>query len=152
MFDRKSVFLLPTLFLSLGMLGACAASPAQTAVSPAPVPATTDVPAVETSGEYHKISAEDAKDWMENWEVTIVDVRTTAEYAEGHIPGAILVPNEIISDTSPDALPDLNATLLVYCRSGRRSKDACMKLLAIGYQNVYDLGGIIDWPYDTVKD
>jgi rhodanese-related sulfurtransferase len=84
--------------------------------------------------------------------VTVVDVRTQAEYEQGHIPDAILVPNETISTTQkPDALPDLDATILVYCRSGNRSAQAARKLVALGYVNVYDFGGIIDWPYDVVK-
>ena len=82
--------------------------------------------------------------------VTVVDVRTKAEYDDGHIANAVLVPNETISDTPPPELPDKTATLLIYCRSGRRSRDAAEKLLALGYENVYDFGGINDWPYETV--
>ena len=79
-----------------------------------------------------------------------MDVRTKAEYDGGHIANAVLVPNETIADTSPPELPDKTATLLIYCRSGRRSRDAAEKLLALGYENVYDFGGINDWPYETV--
>ena len=82
--------------------------------------------------------------------ITVVDVRTKAEYDGGHIADAVLVPNETISDTSPPELPDKTATLLIYCRSGRRSRDAAEKLIALGYENVYDFGGINDWPYETV--
>ena len=98
-----------------------------------------------------KITAEEAKQRMEGGNVTIVDVRTEEEYREGHIPGAVLVPNETIGGTPPEALPDQDAELLVYCRTGRRSKEASEKLAALGYQNVYDFGGIADWPYDTVS-
>lgn len=104
------------------------------------------------AGEYHKITAEEAKTKMDTETVTIVDVRTMEEYQEGHVSGAILVPNESISNEMPESLPDQEAVLLVYCRSGRRSKEAAEKLLVIGYQNVYDFGGIIDWPYDIVKE
>jgi len=85
-------------------------------------------------------------------EIIILDVRTKEEYDAGHIKGAILVPNESIIDEQPELLPDLDAEILVYCRSGNRSAQAAKKLLAIGYTNVVDFGGIIDWPYDVVKD
>lgn len=100
---------------------------------------------------YHKISAAEAKEMMDQMEVTVVDVRTLQEYKEGHVPSAINIPNEEIQDTEPELLNDKDATLLVYCRSGRRSKDASDKLVKMGYKNVYDFGGIIDWNYDTEK-
>lgn len=107
-----------------------------------------------TQGEsvYHKISAEEAKAMMDKGGVTVVDVRREDEYAAGHIPGSILVPNEGIRDTQPEELPDLDAVLLVHCRTGVRSKQASDKLLEIGYKNVYDFGGIVDWPYETVTE
>ena len=105
--------------------------------------------AVDNSA-YHKISAEEAKKMMDKGGVTIVDVRRQDEYDQGHIKDAILVPNETISDTQPEALPDKDAVLLIYCRSGRRSSEAANKLVAQGYTQVYDFGGIIDWPYETV--
>ena len=101
-------------------------------------------------GEYHKISAKDAKKMMESDFVTVVDVRRSDEFAQGHVPNAILVTNETITK-APKELPDKDATLLIYCRSGRRSREAAMKLIDLGYQNVYDFGGIIDWPYEVVK-
>ena len=85
-------------------------------------------------------------------EEIMVDIRTREEYDGGHIENAVLVPNESIGSEMPEALPDKEATLLVYCRSGRRSKDAAQKLLALGYQSVYDFGGVIDWPYELVKE
>lgn len=100
---------------------------------------------------YHKISAEEAKEMMDEGGVTVVDVRTPEEYAGGHVPGAVNVPNEEIGDGQPEALADKDATILVYCRSGRRSKDAADKLVKQGYENLYDFGGIIDWPYETEK-
>lgn len=75
----------------------------------------------------------------------VVDVRTPQEYAAGHIPGAINVPNETIGAQLPPELPDVDQIILVYCRSGRRSKEAAAKLFALGYANVYEFGGIIDW-------
>ena len=101
---------------------------------------------------YQKISAEEAYEMMASQEVVVVDVRTQEEYDGGHIENAVLVPNESIGSEMPEALPDKEATLLVYCRSGRRSKDAAEKLLKLGYQSVYDFGGVIDWPYKLVKE
>jgi len=104
-------------------------------------------------GEYKKITAEEAKNMIGNNEETIiVDVRTPEEYSDGHIAGAILIPNETIIDTPPEQLPDKNAEILIYCRSGNRSKQAAEKLIGMGYTNIYDFGGIIDWPYEIVSE
>ena len=84
--------------------------------------------------------------------VVVVDVRTREDYDGGHIENTVLVPNESIGSEMPETLPDKEATLLIYCRSGRRRKDAAQKLLALGYQSVYDFGGVIDWPYELVKE
>ena len=80
----------------------------------------------------------------------VVDVRRQDEYDEGHIPGAILIPNESIETERPEELPDLYQIILIYCRSGRRSKEAAQKLADMGYLNIYEFGGIIDWEYDIV--
>ena len=118
-----------------------------------PTSAQTDAEPSRSStpgdGEYHKISAKEAKEMMDNGGVTVVDVRRPDEYADRHIPGAINVPNEDISDQQPEALPDPDAVLLIHCRTGVRSKAASDKLLKMGYTNVYDFGGIVDWPYET---
>lgn len=130
------------LAFSIIMLSACAA-PATAAVS---TPTAAPV-------EYRKISAADAKARMDSGdEIIILDVRTEEEYDAGHITDAILVPNETIIDEQPELLPDLDAEILVYCRSGNRSAQAAKKLIAIGYTNVVDFGGIIDWPYEVVMD
>ena len=84
--------------------------------------------------------------------LVVVDVRTQEEYAQGHIPGAICIPNESIVDAQPEELPDLEQTILVYCRSGRRSKEAAQKLADMGYTNVYEFGGIIDWTGEVVTE
>jgi len=105
----------------------------------------------ETSSEYKKITASQAYDMMNEKEVTVVDVRTKSEYEKGHIKDAILIPNETIDSALPTQLPDKNAIILVYCRSGRRSREAAEKLIKLGYKNVYDFGGINDWTYGTVK-
>lgn len=82
----------------------------------------------------------------------IVDVRRQDEYDAGHIPGAILIPNESIDTERPAELPNLNQVILIYCRSGNRSKQAAQKLVDMGYTNVYEFGGINSWEGDVVTD
>lgn len=102
---------------------------------------------------YRQISQEEAARMMEKDDGhVIVDVRRQDEYDAGHIPGAILIPNESISDTQPEALPDLNQIILIYCRSGNRSKQAAQKLFDMGYTNIYEFGGIIDWTGEVVTE
>lgn len=99
-----------------------------------------------------KITMEQAKEMMAKDDGhIIVDVRRQDEYDNGHIPGAILIPNESIQNTCPEELPDLNQIILIYCRSGNRSKQAANKLIDLGYTHVYDFGGIIDWDGEIVK-
>lgn len=101
--------------------------------------------------EYVKLKPEEAKERMDSdEEIIIVDVRTPEEYAESRIGDAINIPVEDIGDEQPEALSDLEAKIMVYCRSGVRSKKAAQKLLDLGYKNIMDIGGIIDWPYETV--
>lgn len=95
---------------------------------------------------YTQISQDQAKEMMEKEDGhIIVDVRRQDEFETGHIPGAICIPNESIGTEQPEDLPDLNQIILVYCRSGNRSKQAAQKLFDMGYTNVYEFGGIIDW-------
>ena len=89
---------------------------------------------------------------MTNEPVTIIDVRRPDEFAEGHIPGAVNLPNETISHSALAALPDEDAVLLVYCRSGHRSAQAVAKLVRLGYKQVYDFGGLLQWPYEITKE
>lgn len=120
------------LFLSLLLLTGCAAPAGQ---SPA----------------YRQITMAQAVEMMaQESNYLILDVRTTEEFAQGHIPGAINIPNETISDTEPSLLPDKAQLILVYCRSGNRSKQASEKLAALGYTNIVEFGGINDWPGETV--
>ena len=101
---------------------------------------------------YTQISQEEAKKMMQVDDGhIIIDVRRQDEFDEEHIPGAICIPNESISDTQPAELPDLNQVILVYCRSGRRSKEAAQKLFDMGYTHVFEFGGIIDWTGETVR-
>ena len=102
---------------------------------------------------YTQISQEEARKMMELDDGhIIVDVRRQDEYDEGHIPGAICIPNESIGSDSPEALPDYDQIILIYCRSGRRSKEAAGKLAGMGYTNIYEFGGILDWMGDIVTD
>jgi len=113
-------------------------------------------PTVDTetsSPGFHQISQEEAKEMMvKDGGHVVVDVRRQDEYDAGHIPGAILVPNESIGCDSPEALPDYDQIILVYCRSGNRSKQAAQKLAGMGYTNIYEFGGITTWTGDVVAD
>ena len=82
----------------------------------------------------------------------ILDVRTREEYDQGHIPGAVLIPDTEIEAKAADLLPDKDQLILVYCRSGRRSKLAAQSLADLGYTNIREFGGILDWPYEVVQD
>ena len=113
----------------------------------------TTEPAEDVLVPYEPITAEDAKKLMDTEsDYIIVDARTAEEFAEGHIPGAILIPEYEIADRARAELPDKDQLILVYCRSGRRSKIASQALTDLGYTNVKEFGGIIDWPYDVVRD
>lgn len=102
---------------------------------------------------YQQITAEQAKESMDSDEhIIVLDVRTEEEYQNGHIPGAVLLPNETIGTEQPKELPDKDQKILVYCRSGNRSRQAAAKLAEMGYTNIYEFGGIMSWPYETEKD
>ena len=107
-----------------------------------------------TSGAvtYEQISGAQAKALMDSESgYIIIDARTQSEYDEGHIPGAILIPEYEIADRAEKELPDKKQLILVYCRSGRRSKIAAEELVKLGYTNVKEFGGIIDWKYEIEK-
>lgn len=111
------------------------------------------IPEEEKMTEYVSITMEDAKELFKTpGDYIILDVRRPDEFAEGHIPGAINVANEDIGTQQPKELPDLDKLIYVYCRSGRRSKEASSKLVAMGYTNIIEFGGIIDWTGEVVKD
>ena len=104
------------------------------------------------SVSYDQISGAEAKALMDSESgYIIIDARTQEEYDEGHIPGAILIPEYEIADRAEKELPDKDQLILVYCRSGRRSKIAAEELVKLGYTNVKEFGGIIDWEYEIVK-
>ena len=101
-------------------------------------------------GVYVNITAEEAKEIMDSQEgYIILDVRTQEEYDQGHIPGAILIPDTEIEARAEQELPDKDQLLLVYCRSGRRSKLESEALVKLGYTNIREFGGISDWPYEV---
>ena len=104
------------------------------------------------SATYDQISGAEAKALMDSESgYIIIDARTQSEYDEGHIPGAILIPEYEIADRAEKELLDKDQLILVYCRSGRRSKIAAEELVKLGYTNVKEFGGIIDWKYEIVK-
>lgn len=128
------------LFLLLGILLVCACAKETKNTS-------------SSAKTYRQISqAEAAEIMQQEKDYVILDVRTQEEYNEGHIPNAICVPNELINSKQPAELPDKNQLILVYCRSGRRSKEAANKLAEMGYSNIVEFGGIIDWKGSIVKN
>lgn len=105
-----------------------------------------------TSSEsnYQQVSQEEAKEMMDTQDVIILDVREQDEYDSGHIPGAVLLPvGTIDEETAAEIIPEKDSTVLVYCRSGNRSKTASSALSELGYTNIYEFGGINTWPYET---
>ena len=101
---------------------------------------------------YMNITAEEAKQIMDSEDgYIILDARTQEEYDQGHIPGAIVISHEEIAEKAEEVLTDKDQLILVYCRSGRRSKIAAEALVELGYTNIKEFGGIIDWPYEVEK-
>ena len=101
---------------------------------------------------YQQITQEEAKEMMDTQEVIILDVREQGEYDSGHIPGAVLLPVGTIDETTAaEVIPEKDSTVLVYCRSGNRSKQASQTLADLGYANVVEFGGINSWPYDIER-
>ena len=113
-------------------------------------PAPKTVPEVNT---YRQITMQEAVEMMEKEEnYVILDVHTHEEFAAGHVPGAIVIPNETIGAEEIPQLPDKDQLIMVYCRSGNRSKQASDKLVKLGYTNIVEFGGIIDWLGEIVMD
>mgnify|MGYP003091861957 FL=1 len=105
----------------------------------------------EKKAEYKKITSDEAKNIMSTQKAIVVDVRSLEEYNEGHIPNAISVPLETIENEAETKLKNKDDLILVYCRSGRRSREAALRLIEKGYTNVIDFGGIQDWNGEVVK-
>lgn len=105
---------------------------------------------VEQSQEYRLIDASAAYQMMLDYpDAIVLDVRTNEEFSLEHIPGAKILPYDEIYSAADGALPDKDALILIYCRSGRRSAIAAEELASMGYTRAFDFGGIIDWPYET---
>lgn len=103
----------------------------------------------QADAAYRQISQEEAKEMMDAGDAVVLDVREQSEYDEGHIPGAVLLPvGSIDGDTAAAVIPEKSTTVLVYCRSGNRSKTAAAALAGLGYTGVCEFGGINTWPYE----
>jgi rhodanese-related sulfurtransferase len=150
--NRKFCIFAITAVMSI-LLTACGQSGTASAAGTASgsTSGSTASQAGKNSDGYTVIDAAAAKAMMDKGGVLVVDVRTAAEYADAHIPDAVNIPNESIGSEKPAGLPDTEAVILVYCRTGIRAADASAKLAKMGYSNIYDMGGITTWPYETVK-
>ncbi len=105
-----------------------------------------------TPTQYRQIGVQEAKKIMdETTDYVLLDVRTEQEYAEGHIEGAVLIPYDQIAQKAATVLSQKDQLILIYCRSGRRSKIAAQSLVDMGYTNIVEFGGINDWPYEVVS-
>ncbi len=136
------------LTISLSLFGLCACGDKNTG------DATTENSEENTTVAitYEQISQDEAKRIMDTEEdFVIIDARTQSEFSEGHIEGAILIPEYEITERAEKEIPEKDTLILVYCRSGRRSKIASDALVSLGYTNVKEFGGIIDWQYEIVK-
>ena len=155
---KQFILLAALLALAIGLTACAPQAPAPTAtpaatITPEASPAATQEAAEAPKAEYRQLTAEQAKARMDSGdEVIILDVRTPEEYAQGHIPGAVLLPVSNITSDALELLPDKSAEILVYCRSGNRSRQAANALVDMGYTAVYDFGGIGSWPYDVVTE
>ena len=108
---------------------------------------------VGTGNAFLQISPGEARELMEGDEsFVLLDVRNEDEFEEGHIEGALLIPLDRIGELAPELIPDKEVLILVYCRSGRRSMEASQRLVDLGYTQVVDFGGILDWLYEVVRD
>ena len=150
--NRKAnqVIVLLALLLLLGLVSSMTGCGKKPAEENGGTSAKAESAAKELS--YVQISGEEALARMQaETDYLILDVRTPEEFAQGHIPDAVNVAVETIGDTAPPELPDKDQTIFVYCRSGNRSKQASEKLVALGYSNVVEFGGIKDWPGEVVN-
>ena len=143
--NRKTFFIIIGLLCMI--LPACENSASSSVIIQEDIKTTN----ASQSFSYHQITQDEAKEMMKADDGhVIVDVRRQDEYDSGHISDAILIPNESIGTEQPKELPDLDQVILIYCRSGRRSKEASQKLADMGYTHIYEFGGIIDWTGEIV--
>ena len=140
--------LLPLLLAAVLLLAACTPAAGSASAGSSIAASSSGSSAAATS---QKITAEEAQQMLQDQPGAILlDVRTQEEYDTQHIEGATLLTDSDIASRAADVLPDKDAVILVYCRSGRRSAASSQQLAELGYTNVYDFGGIIDWPYGVV--
>ena len=99
-----------------------------------------------------EIPHDEAKKMLENEDVRLLDVRTEEEYHSGHLPDAVQVEEKDLASYAQSELPDKEQTIFVYCRTGIRSYEACLTLTELGYEEIYDLGGIVEWPYEIIEE
>ncbi len=158
--NRTALFIIFAV-MTLGVAGCSKDTARQDADPPSPAGQETEekteaaasTPTVAPEQILQKIDAQQAKEMMDSSsDLILLDVRTQEEYDEGHIEGALLIPDYEISDKAGELLTDKEATILIYCRSGRRSALAAQTLSDLGYSTVYDFGGIIDWPYEVITE
>ena len=151
---REKFFIVSMLILVMIVMGCGAKSESDaTLIGGSDGPTSVFLAEKTNSDSYTQIDQDTAKLMMDLDDGhVVVDVRRQDEFDEGHIPGAVCIPNESIIDTQPEELPDLNQIILIYCRSGRRSKEAAQKLFDMGYTNVFEFGGIIDWTGEVVTE
>lgn len=152
----KTLTAVLAVLISTMFLPACTQAP-RAALSPAPAVSVSSgstisaAPATGTAAS-QLISPADAKKRLDTEQgIILLDVRTAEEHAAGHIKGSIVIPVDNIAAEAATKLADKNAVIFVYCHSGRRSAIAAAELVKLGYTHVFDLGGIIDWPYEVVK-
>lgn len=146
----KMVYVLAVLICSV--FASCGNDRSDGVIGGADVPTSAVITEKGEKMMYEQITQEEAKRIMESdEEYIILDTREQGEFDEGHIPGAILIPYTEIENMAEEMLPDKDAQILVYCRSGRRSKIASESLTMLGYTNVKEFGGIIDWQYEIEK-
>lgn len=146
--SRRLPLLLSLLSVSL-LLSAC--TPAQPAAPQSPTAQAQQKETAMPKVEYKKMTPQEAKARIDSGDsVIILDVREQSEYAAGHIPDAVLLPLAQIEQNAASLLADKDAEILLYCRSGNRSRQAALRLIDMGYTNVHDFGGIISWPFETV--
>ena len=149
----KKFILTIIIISSLLFLGSCSSTSSDnTTLNTTTLNTTSQSETSATTSQYKIITSEEAYNIMQSGDKYILlDVRTEAEYDAERIDGAILIPDTEIMQRAEKELPDKNALILVYCRSGIRAANASNELVDLGYTNVQDFGGIIDWPYATVK-
>jgi len=147
----RRIFLI---LLILLLLGACASAPyTPHEVSDVPeVPEAPETPAVLAPPEWPALlTTSAARELMDSGTpFVLLDVRTEEEFADVHIPDAVLLPLDVLREQASTYLPDKEIAIIIYCHSGRRSAEAAMILIDLGYHAVFDLGGIINWPYETI--